>query len=164
MKCDRQNPRKSGEIREARQHVGRIVSKTTRPSPMRNSLSMLALLSALALPAAAHAATFNFTATGSGGGFSGSGSFVATAGSGGSFTINSISGPGITGLVAPGGFDSNDNLLLPRNLHAGADAGTGLRLSTFRATPALPSISSQPEPAHTTRIFWTATVLAPRCQ
>jgi hypothetical protein len=80
---------------------------------MRNSLSIVALLSVLALPAAAHATTFNFTATGSGGGFSGSGSFGATAGSGGSFLINSISGTGITGLVAPGGFDGNDNLLFP---------------------------------------------------
>jgi hypothetical protein len=80
---------------------------------MRNSLSILALLSALALPAVAHAATFNFTAVGSAAGFSGSGSFVATAGLGGSFTINSISGTGITGLVAPGLFDGNDNLLFP---------------------------------------------------
>jgi PEP-CTERM motif len=80
---------------------------------MQNSLSILALLSALALPAAAHAATFDFTAVGSAAGFSGSGSFVATAGPSGSFTINSISGTGITGLVAPGGFDGNDNLLFP---------------------------------------------------
>jgi hypothetical protein len=80
---------------------------------MRNSISILALLSAMAIPVAAHAATFDFTASGSGGGFSGSGSFVATAGSGGSFTINNISGPGINGLVTPGGFDGNDNLLFP---------------------------------------------------
>src|SRR5450755_1972856 len=80
---------------------------------MWNSLSILALLSALALPAAAHAATFNFSAVGSASGFTGSGSFVATAGLGGSFLINSISGSGITGLVTPGLFDGNDNLLFP---------------------------------------------------
>jgi hypothetical protein len=80
---------------------------------MRNSLSILALLSALAFPVAGHAATFNFTAVGSAAGFSGSGSFVATAESNGSFLIDSISGSGITGLVAPGGFNSNDNLLFP---------------------------------------------------
>ena len=80
---------------------------------MRNKLPLFALLSALALPAAAHAATFNFTAMGSGGGFSGSGTLVATPGSGGSYTLNSISGPGVTGLVAPNGFFGNDNLIFP---------------------------------------------------
>jgi hypothetical protein len=80
---------------------------------MRICLSTFALLSALSLPAAAHAATFDFTATGSGGGFSGTGSFVASSNGNGSFTINSISGPGITGLVPPGTFDNNDNLLFP---------------------------------------------------
>lgn len=73
----------------------------------------LALLSALALPAAARAATFDFNATGSGGGFSGSGIFVATDDGFGQFTITGISGPGIDGLIAPGGFDGNDNLLFP---------------------------------------------------
>ncbi|MDP9051019.1 MAG: PEP-CTERM sorting domain-containing protein [Acidobacteriota bacterium] len=80
---------------------------------MRTRFSILALLSALVLPVVAHAATFNFTAVGSGGGFSGTGTFVATAGSGGSYLISGISGTGITGLIAPGGFDSNDNLLFP---------------------------------------------------
>jgi PEP-CTERM motif len=80
---------------------------------MHKRFSLFALLGALALSAAAHAATFNFSAIGSGGGFNGAGSFVATAGSGGSYTINGISGTGITGLIAPGGFDSNDNLLFP---------------------------------------------------
>jgi hypothetical protein len=73
----------------------------------------LALLSALALPAAAHAATFDFTATGSGGGFSGSGTFVATPDGGGEYTITGISGTFIDALVPPGGFNGNDNLLFP---------------------------------------------------
>lgn len=73
----------------------------------------LALLSALAVPAAAHASTFNFTATGSGGGFSGSGMLAATANGGGSYTISGISGTGITGIIPPGNFDGNDNLLFP---------------------------------------------------
>ena len=80
---------------------------------MRLFLSTFALLSALAIPVAAHADTFNFTATGSGGGFSGSGTFVASSNGNGSFTINSISGTGITGLIPPGTFDNNDNLLFP---------------------------------------------------
>lgn len=80
---------------------------------MRIFLSTFALLSVLSLPAAAHADTFDFTATGSGGGFSGSGTFLASSNGNGSFTINGISGTGITGLVPPGTFDMNDNLLFP---------------------------------------------------
>jgi hypothetical protein len=76
-------------------------------------MSKLALLGALALPAAAHATTFDFTATGAGGGFSGSGTFAATENPDNSYTITGISGPGITGLIAPGMFDGNDNLLFP---------------------------------------------------
>ena len=79
---------------------------------MRPFLS-LALLSVLAIPAAAHADTFDFTAVGGGGGFNGSGSFVATNDGGGEYTITAITGTGISGLVAPGGFDGNDNLLFP---------------------------------------------------
>lgn len=79
---------------------------------MRSSVT-LALLSTLALSAAAHAATFDFTATGSGGGFSGSGMFVASANGDGSYTITGISGTGITALIPPGGFDGNDNQLFP---------------------------------------------------
>jgi hypothetical protein len=73
----------------------------------------LALLSVLALPAAARAATFDFTATGSGGGFSGSGVFIATPDGGGEYTITGISGTFIDALVPPGGFNGNDNLLFP---------------------------------------------------
>ena len=78
-----------------------------RPFPI------LALLSTLALSAAAHAATFDFAATGSGGGFSGSGTFIASANGGGSYTITGISGTGITGLLQAGNFDGNDNQLFP---------------------------------------------------
>jgi hypothetical protein len=73
----------------------------------------LALLSARALSPAAHAATFDFTATGAGGGFGGSGTFVATPDGGGEYTITGISGTFVDGLVAPGGFNGNDNLLFP---------------------------------------------------
>jgi hypothetical protein len=82
-------------------------------SPTRPLLSTLALLSALALPAAAHATTFDFTAIGSGGGFSGTGSLAANANGDGSYTITGISGPGIGSLIAQGMFDGNDNLLFP---------------------------------------------------
>lgn len=77
-------------------------------------LSTFALLSALALPLAAHADTF--TLTGSGGGFSGSATLTATNNGNGSFTITAISGSGVASgisLIAKGGFDGNDNLLFP---------------------------------------------------
>lgn len=77
-------------------------------------LSSIALLSALALPAAAHADTF--VLSGSGGGFSGSATLTATSNGNGSFTIGSITGAGAgsgIALIAPNGFDSNDNLLFP---------------------------------------------------
>jgi hypothetical protein len=80
---------------------------------MRNMFRTLALLSALASPVLAHADIFNFNAVGSGGGFSGSGSFVATDNGNGSFTITSISGTGITGLIPVNQFQANDNLLFP---------------------------------------------------
>jgi hypothetical protein len=76
--------------------------------------SSLALLSALAIPVAAHADTF--VLSGSGGSFSGSATLTATSNGNGSFTIGSISGAGAgsgIALIAPNGFDSNDNLLFP---------------------------------------------------
>ncbi len=76
-------------------------------------LSSLALLSALAIPAAAHADTFNFSAVGSSGPFSGSGTLTASPNGGGGYLISDISGTGVTGLFAPGGFHGNDNLLFP---------------------------------------------------
>jgi hypothetical protein len=88
---------------------------------MRPILSTFALLSMLALPMAAHADTFDFSAVGSGGGFNGTGTFVATNDGGGHYTITGISGTGISGLVAPGGFDNNDNLLFPTLANALVD-------------------------------------------
>ena len=76
-------------------------------------LSSLALLSALAIPAAAHADTFDFSATGSSGSFSGSGTLTASPQGGGGYLISAISGTGVTGLIAPGGFNGNDNLIFP---------------------------------------------------
>jgi hypothetical protein len=76
-------------------------------------LTSLALLGAVWFSAAAYADTFNFSATGAGGGFSGVGSFVTTNNGNGSFTVTGISGTGITGLIQPGHFNSNDNLLFP---------------------------------------------------
>jgi len=81
-----------------------------RYSPL---LSSLALLSALAISAAAHADTFNFSATGSSGSFSGSGTLTASPQGGGDYLISAITGTGVTGLIAPGGFHGNDNLLFP---------------------------------------------------
>jgi len=76
-------------------------------------LCSLALLGALAIPAAAHADTFNFSATGSSGAFSGSGTLTASSQGSGEFLISAITGTGVTGLIAPGGFNGNDNLLFP---------------------------------------------------
>jgi hypothetical protein len=81
-----------------------------RHSPL---LSSLALLTALAIPAAAHADTFNFSATGSSGAFSGSGTLTASPQGGGEYLISDITGTGVTGLIAPGDFNGNDNLLFP---------------------------------------------------
>jgi len=81
-----------------------------RYSPL---LSSLALLSVLAIAASAHADTFNFSATGSSGPFSGSGTLTATAQGGGEYLITDITGTGVTGLIAPGDFHGNDNLLFP---------------------------------------------------
>jgi hypothetical protein len=80
---------------------------------MRKLLSTFALLSTLALPVAAHAATFDFSAVGGGGGFSGSGTLDATPNGNGSYTVDAISGTDVTGFVGAGQFDNNDNLLFP---------------------------------------------------
>ncbi|GGG84891.1 PEP-CTERM sorting domain-containing protein [Edaphobacter dinghuensis] len=81
-----------------------------RYSPL---LSSLALLTVLAIAASAHADTFNFAATGSSGPFSGSGTLTASLQSGGEYLISGIMGTGVTGLIAPGNFHGNDNLLFP---------------------------------------------------
>ena len=80
---------------------------------MHRLLPALALVSALAIPMAAHADTFDFSAIGSSGSFSGSGTLTATANGSGAYLITDISGTGVTGLIAPGGFHGNDNLLFP---------------------------------------------------
>src|ERR1700760_3416471 len=69
----------------------------------------IAFLAALAVSAAAHADTF--TITGSGAGNSGSVSVTAIPNGPGSFLITNFGSP-IT-LIAPGGFDNNDDLLFP---------------------------------------------------
>lgn len=83
---------------------------------MHRFLSALALLGALAIPAAAHADTFDFSATGSSGTFSGSGTLTASSNGSGGYLISAITGTGVTGLFAPGGFNNNDNLLFPSAL------------------------------------------------
>jgi hypothetical protein len=76
-------------------------------------LSSIVVLSALAIPAAAHADTFNFSAIGSSGAFSGSGVLTASPQGSGQYLISAITGTGVTGLIAPNGFNGNDNLLFP---------------------------------------------------
>ncbi|RZU39727.1 PEP-CTERM sorting domain-containing protein [Edaphobacter modestus] len=61
----------------------------------------------------ARADTFNFAVSGSAGGISGSGIFTASETGSGDFLIIGITGTGVTGLIAPGGFNGNDNLLFP---------------------------------------------------
>ena len=79
---------------------------------MRSILPVFAFLAATILPVAAYANPMN-TAGGSAGGFSGSGTLVTTTNGDGSYTIVDISGTGVLGLIAPGGFNSNDNQLFP---------------------------------------------------
>ena len=80
---------------------------------MRRVMYSLVLLSVLALTAFAHADIFDFSVVGSGGGFSGSGMMPASSNGDGSYTVISISGTGVGGLIGPGLFDHNDNLLFP---------------------------------------------------
>lgn len=60
----------------------------------------------------AHADTFNFSVSGSAVGFTGSG-VLTTTDEGGDYVVTGITGTGVTGLFAPGGFNGNDNLLFP---------------------------------------------------
>lgn len=62
---------------------------------------------------AAHADSIDFTISGSADGFSGSGVFTTELDGSGNNLITGISAPGVTGLIAPGGFNGNDNLLFP---------------------------------------------------
>jgi hypothetical protein len=64
---------------------------------------------------AAHADTFNFAVSGSANGYSGTGVLETTMTSPGEYLITGITGTGVTGLIAPGGFNGNDNLLFPMN-------------------------------------------------
>lgn len=74
------------------------------------AVAFLAFLSV----AAAKADTTN-PVSGSGGGFSGSGTLYATSNGNGSYTITGITGTGVDGLIAPGQFNGNDNLLYPNS-------------------------------------------------
>lgn len=78
---------------------------------MRSIRLSFALLAALTLPVAAIAApiTYNFTATGPQ--YSGTGVLTLNAPVNGTSLITNITGPGITNLIAPLGFDNNDNLI-----------------------------------------------------
>ncbi len=81
---------------------------------------LLAVVTTLAaLSFAAHADTINFNVSGGAGGFSGSGVLTTTLTAPGTYLITGISGGGsggsVTGLIAPGGFGGNDNLLFPFN-------------------------------------------------
>jgi hypothetical protein len=82
---------------------------------MRSLLPTFALLSALAVPTATHAATF--TVTGSGGGVTGTGVLTATDNGNGSFTITGLTASGVSGvtpiLLPLGNFHNNDNLFFP---------------------------------------------------
>ncbi|HEU4637011.1 MAG TPA: PEP-CTERM sorting domain-containing protein [Edaphobacter sp.] len=62
---------------------------------------------------AAHADTFNFAVSGSADGYSGSGVLTTAVNGSGEYLITGITGTGVTGLIAPGGFHGNDNLLFP---------------------------------------------------
>lgn len=78
------------------------------------ALATAAFLACMALgTAAAHAdTTYYFSATGSGGNVIGSGEFsTTTAKNPGGNIITGITGTGVTGLVAPGGYNNNDNVL-----------------------------------------------------
>jgi hypothetical protein len=78
---------------------------------LRNFLSSIAILSALAIPMAAHADTFSFNFGASGASSVG---FLTTMDNGdGSETITSVTGTDISGVLQPGQLNNNDNLLFP---------------------------------------------------
>ena len=91
---------------------------------MRTFLVTLGLLAGLT-PAVARADVFTFAVAGSGAGYSGTGTLTATANSDGSYTVTDITGTGVTGLIAPGSFQGNDNLLFPSSPGSAVD-GNGL--------------------------------------
>lgn len=71
------------------------------------------IVAAFCVVSFAHADVFNFNAQGSAGGFSGSGTLTTDSNGDGSYTVIGITGPGVTGLIDPGQFQFNDNLLFP---------------------------------------------------
>lgn len=89
------------------------MAKGTLPMTLFRSC-LLAIATTLAASSlAAHADTFNFTVNGSAGGFSGSGVLTTTLDQSGNYLITGIAGTGVTGIIPPGGFNNNDNLLFP---------------------------------------------------
>jgi hypothetical protein len=74
---------------------------------------IIALFSVLAFTGSAYADTFDFSVIGSSGTFSGSGTLITTSIGSGEYLITAITGTGVTGLIAPGSFNGNDNLLFP---------------------------------------------------
>jgi hypothetical protein len=93
------------------------ISKFRERDPMTLFRScLLAAATAFAASSlAARADTFNFTVSGGGGGYSGSGVLTTTLDGAGNYLITGLTGPGVTGIIAPGGFNGNDNLLFPTN-------------------------------------------------
>ena len=73
------------------------------------------------VPAMARADVFSFAVAGSGAGYSGTGTLTATGNADGSYTVTDIAGTGVTGLIAPGGFHGNDNLLFPASANSQVD-------------------------------------------
>jgi PEP-CTERM motif len=76
----------------------------------------IVLFCVLAFTGSAYADTYNFSVTGSSGTFSGAGTLTATSIGSGDYLITAITGTGVTGIIAPGSFNGNDNLLFPSNL------------------------------------------------
>ncbi len=74
----------------------------------------IAVVSALLLCSSVGAWADTFDPVGgSGGGITGTGTLTATYNGSGQYTITDISGDGVTGLIAPGKYQGNDNLLFP---------------------------------------------------
>ena len=80
---------------------------------MHRLLTTLTLLAGLVFTAAAHANTFDFTISAAADGLSGStsGTLDATSLSQGGFLIDGMTGHDVTGILAPGSFHFNDNLI-----------------------------------------------------
>jgi hypothetical protein len=76
----------------------------------------IVLFYVLAFTGSAYANTYDFSVTGSSGTFSGAGTLTATSIRSEEYLITAITGTGVTGLIAPGSFNGNDNLLFPSSL------------------------------------------------